>query len=189
MNKESYLAELERYLRRLPKEDHDSAMDYFTEYFDEAGTEQALAQLGSPRQEAEQLLQNLLQKQVQTPKEHKTGNIILLTLLAICAAPIAAPIAIAGVALVLAFLLVIACVLLCVVLFAVAALLVGGKLLLRAFFALPFSIPGALVIAGIGLLFLGISILLVLGCIWLFRLCTVGIGKWTHSMMQRKKVH
>ena len=33
LTKEEYLAQLKKYLKRLPKEDYNNAMDYFTEYF------------------------------------------------------------------------------------------------------------------------------------------------------------
>ena len=39
MTKVEYLAKLDRYLRKLPKDDYQEAMDYFREYFDEAGPE------------------------------------------------------------------------------------------------------------------------------------------------------
>ena len=39
LTKEEYLAQLKKYLKRLPKEDYNNAMDYFTEYFEDAGAE------------------------------------------------------------------------------------------------------------------------------------------------------
>ena len=33
MSKEEYLNQLHKYLRKLPKQDYDDAMDYFEEYF------------------------------------------------------------------------------------------------------------------------------------------------------------
>ena len=39
MTKVDYLAKLDKYLRKLPKEDYQEAMDYFSEYFEEAGLE------------------------------------------------------------------------------------------------------------------------------------------------------
>ena len=37
MTRTEYLAELEKYLKKLPRKDYQEAMDYFTEYFDEVG--------------------------------------------------------------------------------------------------------------------------------------------------------
>ena len=39
LTKEEYLAQLKKYLKRLPKEDYNNAMDYFTEYFEDVGPE------------------------------------------------------------------------------------------------------------------------------------------------------
>ena len=55
MTREEYLRQLQHYLKRLPKEDYDSAMEYFTEYFEEAGPEgeqAVIAELGTPKQAA-----------------------------------------------------------------------------------------------------------------------------------------
>lgn len=39
MNREEYLKELSKYLKRLPKKDYDDTMNYFEEYFEEVGIE------------------------------------------------------------------------------------------------------------------------------------------------------
>ena len=57
MDKKTYMAELERELRRLPKADRDEALLYYAEYFDDAGPEheaEALEELGSAKNAAEQ---------------------------------------------------------------------------------------------------------------------------------------
>ena len=36
MTRTEYLAELDKYLKRLPEVDYQEAMDYFVEYFEEA---------------------------------------------------------------------------------------------------------------------------------------------------------
>lgn len=61
MNRETYLKELRKYLKRLPRDDYENAMEYFTEYFDDAGNdEEAIRELGSPREAASDLLAALL---------------------------------------------------------------------------------------------------------------------------------
>ena len=59
MTKTEYMRTLAHKLRRLPKEDYDKAMEYFEEYFAEAGPEfeqQAIEDLGSPKDAANQLI-------------------------------------------------------------------------------------------------------------------------------------
>ena len=37
MTRQEYMEQLKKYLKRLPKEDYENAIEYFSEYFDEAG--------------------------------------------------------------------------------------------------------------------------------------------------------
>ena len=39
MTRKEYMEQLRKYLKRLPKEDYENAIEYFSEYFDEAGPE------------------------------------------------------------------------------------------------------------------------------------------------------
>mgnify|MGYP000612222805 CR=1 FL=1 len=55
MTKKEYMKKLAYQLRRLPKEDFDKAMDYFEEYFEDAGIEneqKAIEDLGAPEEAA-----------------------------------------------------------------------------------------------------------------------------------------
>lgn len=67
MTRNEYMEQLKKYLKRLPKEDYDNAIEYFSEYFDEAGPEneqQVMEELGEPKEAARELLLNLLQESV-----------------------------------------------------------------------------------------------------------------------------
>ena len=39
MTRQEYMEELKKYLKRLPQDDFDNAIEYFSEYFEEAGPE------------------------------------------------------------------------------------------------------------------------------------------------------
>ena len=41
MSREEYLNQLHKYLRKLPRQDYEDAMEYFTEYFQETDEEGA----------------------------------------------------------------------------------------------------------------------------------------------------
>ena len=76
MTRNEYMEQLKKYLKRLPKEDYDNAIEYFSEYFDEAGSEneqQVMEELGEPREAARELLLNLLQESVGGGKD-STGE-------------------------------------------------------------------------------------------------------------------
>ena len=92
MTRTEYLAQLERYLRKLPKEDYDEVMDYFTELFEDAGAEgeaDLMTNLGSPKEAAHYVMADLLDKKLKD--ERDTTNrcqLILLVILGIFAAPV-----------------------------------------------------------------------------------------------------
>lgn len=78
MTKSEYMKKLSYSLRRLPKEDFNQAIDYFEEYFAEAGEEneqQAIEDLGSPEDAAKELIMNLAEKNMEQPP--KTVNTVL----------------------------------------------------------------------------------------------------------------
>lgn len=105
MTSREYLKQLEKYLRKLPQSDYEDAMEYFTEYFADAGPENEQAvikELGTPKQAAAELMRNLLDKKVdereamekeekQKEKKKTTGaNVVWIAILALFAAPIGA---------------------------------------------------------------------------------------------------
>ena len=62
MSKEEYLKQLQKYLKKLPKQDYEDAMEYFIEYFeetDEAGAQELMKELGTPKEAARDLISNL----------------------------------------------------------------------------------------------------------------------------------
>lgn len=189
MNREEYLRQLQHYLKRLPKEDYDSAMEYFTEYFEEAGPEgeqSVIAELGTPKQAASELLSNLLNEQIIQPqKQRSVGSVLMIVLLAICAAPIALPLAIAAVIILFALVLVIACMVVCVLLLGVCGVLVGGKLILVGIASAGTSVPGMCILLGLGLLGIGLGILLSLALIALCRLIGLGLLRLIHWIVGR----
>ena len=165
MTSEEYLKQLEKYLRKLPQSDYKDAMEYFTEYFADAGPENEQAvikELGTPKQAAAELMRNLLDKKVdeceamekeekRKEKKKTTGaNVVWIAILALFAAPIGAPILIS-------ILIVLLCVALCAAL--LDGVVAGIKMLLRGILAVTVSFGGFCFITGMGVFMLGISIL------------------------------
>ena len=84
MTKVEYLAKLDWYLRKLPKDDYQEAMDYFREYFDESGPENeeaVIAELGTPKEAARDIISRLLDEKIidadatETPKKMGTNGL------------------------------------------------------------------------------------------------------------------
>ena len=108
MSKEEYLNQLHKYLRKLPKQDYDDAMDYFEEYFqetDEAGAQKLIEEMGTPKEAARELIANLLDKKLDetymsdenndrmgtSGKQSSKGGTFWVACLAILALPVGAP--------------------------------------------------------------------------------------------------
>lgn len=170
MNKTEYMKTLVHSLRRLPKEDYDKAIDYFEEYFADAGPEneqQAIEDLGSPADAANELIINLAVKNAQEPpKTVKHGlSAIWIGILGVCAAPIALPLAFCLLAVIICMIMVALLFILCLFLAAVAVAasgivgVFGGAVLLFSTFA------DGLATVGMGLFALGAGLLLVYGAV------------------------
>ena len=105
MSREEYLNQLHKYLRKLPRQDYEDAMEYFTEYFQETDEEEAaelMKELGTPKEAARELMANLLDKKIedhqsyeadgQTRAEQKGSgkHVVWIALLVLFAAPVGA---------------------------------------------------------------------------------------------------
>lgn len=183
MTRTEYMNRIKTCLKRLPKQDLEQALDYFNEYFDEAGPEQetkAIEDLGEPKAAAEQILRNLaITNAGETEKKNikRSMDSVWIGILAVCAAPIALPLMLAFVvvifSLAISVLAVIGSLLLTGALTAVLSLvpLFGGCYLL-------FTYPaGGIVTLGVGLLFLGGGLLTGMACIAAGKLFLNGMTK------------
>ncbi len=106
MNKNEFLSQLERFLSDLPEEERREAMEYYVEYFDEAGPERevdVLKEFGSPKGVADRIHEELAEKGLivydpdaankQDEKKTDGWKIACIVLLCVLAAPIAIPLA------------------------------------------------------------------------------------------------
>ncbi len=96
VSKEEYLKKLQSKIKKLPKDEINEAIDYYQEYFMEAGeenTESVIARLGSPSSVASKILADYAVKDLNT--QHSTTkrsfSAIWFIILAILASPIALP--------------------------------------------------------------------------------------------------
>ena len=167
MTKVEYLAKLDKYLRKLPKEDYQEAMDYFSEYFEEAGPEneaQVIAELGTPKEAARDIISRLLDEKIidqeKTPKSRV--SMVWLAILAILSAPVTLPLAL-FLFLAVITILALGVAAIVVVLSLWAAFLISGIYMLFAFWSYPYiSFSATALSFGLGLLALGLSLLALL---------------------------
>ena len=151
MTKTEYLAELEKYLKKLPRKDYEETIEHFTEYFDEVGPEgevAAIADLGNPKEAAHEIMIHLLDKKIEEDDQknnsaNSTKNIVQISILSILAAPLAIPLFIVAIVLTFVFFLFI---------FTLACLIWEALTL-----GLSTSIPAFLFILGFSIIALGLS--------------------------------
>lgn len=77
MSRDEYLNQLNKYLRKLPRQDYKDAMEYFTEYFqetDEEGAAELMKELGTPKEAARELMSNLLNKKIEDHQNYETDG-------------------------------------------------------------------------------------------------------------------
>lgn len=202
MSKEEYLNQLHKYLRKLPRQDYEDAMEYFTEYFqetDEEGAAELMKELGTPKEAARELMENLLDKKIEEHQNYETDgytraekkgsgkHVIWIALLVLFAAPVGAPLLVALAAVVLSLVVCMLAILLCVVLLAACLVIIGGKIIARGILAVPISMSGFAMLTGSGLLSMGAGILGGLLCIYLCKWSSMLIAKLVRRITNRKR--
>ncbi|MFU2163361.1 DUF1700 domain-containing protein [Streptococcus pluranimalium] len=165
MTRTEYLQQLDKYLHRLPEEDYQEAMDYFTEYFDEAGVDnedQVMAELGTPKEAAQDILNALWEKQEnQDSNDHKSRTKTLwIALLALFAAPLAIPTIIVMIGLIITFVAVIVAFVVTSLSLLVAGVATVAVLFWETLTLIPASLPALAMSFGALLLVLGFGLLL-----------------------------
>jgi len=192
MNKYEFVGELRERLKRMPKEELEDAVRYYTEYFDEAGigNEQInLKEVGTPVEVASELLAQTAIRQVEeNPKSAKKGiSAIVLIILAILGAPIALPLAIALVAVVCALAIAVGAVVLALFISIVAIGISGIFVLIIAFIQLAVEPATGIVLMGMALLLIALGILFFIPIYYLMRKGVPGIIKVMKRILMRIK--
>lgn len=182
MSRDEYISHLKYRLRRLPKEEYDKAISYFTEYFEEAGPDneaQAIEDLGTPELAADQIIRDFAVENAREPaRDVRHGfSAVWIGILAVFAAPIGLPFAlmlgVMGLTLVILIFTLILCVFIVTISVAVSAIpciIIGVWMLFTSF-------ADGVATLGAGCIGLGIGILLIMG--------SIGLGKGLLRMVTR----
>lgn len=165
MNRQEYMRQLEAALSRIAREERESVIEFYNEYFDEAGPEreqEIIKSLGSPQKLASQIkaqcaVRNLEEESAPTVK--KGISTIWMVVLGIFAAPIALPFAIAAAAIVFSLVLAAVCVLIAIIASAVGIFVAGVVTLMVGFATLLAEPITSLFFIGIGLALMGGTLL------------------------------
>lgn len=167
MTKTEYIAKLTKYLRKLPPKDHEEALEYFMEYFEEAGPEneaRVIAELGTPKEAAHEVISRLLEEKIVEDKSslrNKT-TILWIAILAVLASPVALPILLFFLAMIVTLLMIIFAVIVTALALTFALLISGVYTFFTSFSLLSVSLASTLFGGGLGLLMFGGALLLLL---------------------------
>lgn len=167
MTRTEYIAKLTKYLRKLPQKDYEEALEYFMEYFEEAGPEneaQVIAELGTPKEAAHEVISRLLDEKIIEEKSslrNKT-TILWIAILAVLASPVALPILLFFLAMIMTLLMIIFAVIVTALALTFALLISGIYTFFTSFSLLNVSLASTLFGGGLGLLMFGGALLLLL---------------------------
>lgn len=212
MTRLEFFLKLREGLQKLPPEEVESAVSYYTEYLDDAEDEQrAIDELGEPAKIAQQILAEYMVRDIVAqdspgdkragqgaayyrpgstqPRKAKSGlSSVWIALLAIFASPIALPLCIAVASIGFAMVAVVLSIFLS--LFFTALFLIAGGLLLIIMAACTFTVhpPTAIAAIGAGLCCIAVGLALIPFCIWLMRITFMGIAKLISRFVIRRSV-
>ena len=167
MTRTEYIAKLTKYLRKLPQKDYEEALEYFMEYFEEAGPEneaRVIAELGTPKEAAHEVISRLLEEKIVEDKSslrNKTA-ILWIAILAVLASPVALPILLFFLAMIMTLLMIIFAVIVTALALTFALLISGIYTFFTSLSLLSVSLASTLFGGGLGLLMFGGALLLLL---------------------------
>jgi len=191
MNRRDFFAVLIGELRNIEPLELQDVLQYYNEYFDEAGEENehaVIEELGPPKQLAVEIRANSAIKYLEKGKlsTKKSFNAVWIAIGTIFAAPIALPLAIAfgavAITLVITFAILMFTVLLVSFCFAVSGALVA----MASFIVIPTSFPSFLLMLGAGLIFVGLSILIFIPTLMLARNSSKGLAIFINRKILRR---
>ena len=198
MTRTEYLAQLEKYLKKLPAKDYQEAMDYFTEYFDEVGPEgeaAAIAELGNPKEAAHEIIINLLDKKIEEDSQEagsvkNSKQIVQIAILSILAAPLAIPLLILALTLIFTFFLLVSVLAFVMAVFTFAMLLLGASLIWDSLtLGMATSIPAFALSLGMSFLAFGLAGLFYLSIDPILRFIKLSFVKLAQALAQKGGRH
>lgn len=172
MNRQEFMYRLAAELSKMPRDEMQAAMEYYDEYFDEAGPEreqEAIRELGSPERIAAQIKADYAMRQLEEPgmgrSPRKGLRAFLWVILGVFAAPVALPVAIAlGVCVLAVFICLFAVAISLIIAFG-ATCASGIALVGVGIVGLSGSVAAGIMLIGMGLVSAGITAILCVGVV------------------------
>jgi len=187
MNREIFLWELQKQLRRLPVDEIENTIGFYEEYFNDAGPEreaEVIAELGSPAAVAAKVIGEYAVGN--SPSVKSAGSKLWVVILAVCASPVALPVAIAVLAVVFAMIVSLFAVCFSLGVSALAVAVSGVVMFFAGFWALVIHPATGLFYIGSGLLAVSLGSMLGIGMVQLCRAGVAGIQKLLGRFLIKK---
>lgn len=161
MTRTEYMEQLEKHLKKLPHKEYQAAVNYFQEYFDDAGPEGEAAlieELGSPKEAASDIINNILDRHIEeemTAERKSKTKTIWLALLALLSLPIAIPLLLCLIGALLLIISSLAGLILFALVLGLCLIVTGGYFIWEAFCLVNQSLPAFLMGFGTGIGLIG----------------------------------
>lgn len=160
MNRDEFITELKRRLKKLAPEDLEQAIYYYVEYFEDANISDDVdvtKEFGTPAKIASEILVDYALKQPENKKPiFKSIGFIML---AILAAPIGLPLALAGVILLFIPVIIIISLAFAFIVTALALIGAGVHSIFIGLAVMSQSVPTTLLVGGVGFIVIGLGLL------------------------------
>lgn len=166
MRREEFLKELEILLKDLPEVERTEALEYYREYFEDAGREregEVIQELGSPRVVAEKIREGLkIEKKEWNQKNNTIARIVVLVLLGVLVTPVLGTILSGGLGIILAVM----GIFFGIVVSSFLVFVVGVALIITGIAALATEFLVGLALFGIGLILASLGSMATVGSTW-----------------------
>ena len=191
MNRNEFISELKKKLRKLPYDEIKEAVDYYEGYFNDAGEENeqsVLAELGTPAAVASQIIADFAVKEADTEKSGKKNwRTMWLVILSLFASPIAIPLVLSAGIVILSLIIVLLSILLSFFITGIALFFGGIASIIAGILVIFQSVPTTLFYIGAGLIFMGVGAVIVIGTTILSKICFRWLTKKTGGFILRRK--
>ena len=178
MNKDQYLDGLKNGLRNIPTEEVNNIMEYYKEYFEDAGIENeqtVIAELGKPELVASKICADYVIKDIESHNEpiknvaqvKKGLSDIWIMILAICAFPIWFPLVIAVAAVVFSLVIAVFSIVFAFVVASIAIVGSGIFALIVGICVLFIHMPTGLATLGTACVAIGFGFLFLVATVWM----------------------
>lgn len=195
MNRNEYLSRLNANLRNIPPQEINNVMQYYFEYFEEAGIQNeqiVIAELGAPEQLAGRICEDYMTRRMGSGnaavRMKEKASDIWLILLAICGSPVWFPLGLALIIIIAACLLAIVIVVLSLAVASAAVMFSGIFATFVGIVTLFKHVPTGIFVTGTGLFCTGIGLLLLIGTVQLIRLIKKGVMSAAKLRLRKKTI-